>query len=59
MKHLTLLTLLVLAASFGWGNPSQVDDGKVDVAVYSPPVPFEKANPGTQEKHYLVASKAG
>tara|TARA_A100001015_G_C14921870_1_gene684661 strand:- start:175 stop:1215 length:1041 start_codon:yes stop_codon:yes gene_type:complete len=45
MKHLTLLTLLLLAASFGWGNPSQDDDGEVDVAVYSPPVPFEKANP--------------
>ena len=45
MKHLTLLTLLVFAAPFGWGNPSQADDDEVEVAVYSPPVPFEKANP--------------
>ena len=69
MKYLSVLTLLVLAASFGWGNPSQVDNGEVDVAVYSPPVPFEKANPRYPRKalsrgvegwvtmHYMVDPK--
>ena len=45
MKDLTLLTLLVFAAPFGWGDPSQVDDSEVDVAVYSPPVLLKGADP--------------
>ena len=66
MKHLTLLTLLVFAAPFGWGDPSQVDDSEVDVAVYSPPVLLKGANPkypskalsrgveGSVTMHYMV-----
>ncbi len=66
MNHLTLLTLLVFAAPFGWGDPSQVDDGEVDVAVYSPPVLLKEADPtypskglsrgveGSVTMHYMV-----
>ena len=58
MNHLTLLTLLVFAAPFGWGDPSQVDDGEVDVAVYSPPVLLKGLTQSIQAKRCPEASKA-
>lgn len=45
MKHLALLLLLVLAAPFGRGNLLPVDNGKVDVKVYSPPELIEHSKP--------------
>jgi len=66
MKHLTLLTLLILSAPFGWGEPPEIDDGQVEVEVYSPPVPIKKTSPryphkalsrgveGWVDLHYMV-----
>ncbi len=66
MKHLTLLTLLVFAAPFGWGNSQSANEKQVDVSVYSPPIPLKKANPryprsaaargieGWVQLHYMV-----
>jgi len=66
MKHLTLLTLLVLAAPLGWGDSQSANEKQVDVSVYSPPVPTKKINPkypararargieGWVQLHYMV-----
>ena len=45
MKQLTLLTLLILAAPFGWGDSQSANEKQVDVSAYSPPVPTKKINP--------------
>ena len=45
MKHIITGLLLTLMSTVGWGNLLPVDNGKVDVKVYSPPELIEHSKP--------------